>query len=49
MITIIVIVIHGNCFLLPSTVPYWNYCKSLICHYNPDTYSVAFSFSRAEL
>ena len=28
-------------FLL-STVPYWNYCISLICHYNRNTHNVAF-------
>ena len=27
---------------LPSTVPYWNYCRLLICHYNRNTLNVAF-------
>ena len=27
---------------LPSTVLCWNYCRSLICHYNRNTHNVAF-------
>ena len=34
---------------LPSTVPYLNKYKTLISHYNQNTYNVVFVFSRAEL